>query len=310
MSEHVILNPLKGYDPQIGDAMNPDYGFSRKRTATRALMKAVGGIPYTREQGNTGHTLVLSWLGRTWGCVRRLKWFYEQFEDGYFTLIDHDGGGRHYVGRFTSEVQPIESNNNKWDVQNVQFEEIPQCPMLQYPNDWVNDAIDLYVCNDFRLAATPLGEQKLATQGAWTLAQQKFGEIPRTIATDNGTIGDWAQYEYRGYGFQLSMMVGAGQGIAQVFVDGTLAATIGLGSSSPVLAPKMVFEQANLPLDLHRVQVTVQAAEFTPTAGGASTPIQTWAAGVAPAGWAQPGTPSGYAPAGLPVAWYALKVMR
>jgi hypothetical protein len=261
-----VLNPIRGYDPNLGDSMNPDYGFTRKRAATRSLQKAVGGIPYTRELGNTGHTFVLSWLGRTWNCVRRLKWFYEQFEDGYFTLIDWDGGARHYVGRFTTEVTPIETANNKWDVQNVQFEEIPQCAMLQYPNNWDEDSVWLYPANDF-------GDQKVATQGTWVLAAQMFGKIQRTVATAAApAVGDWAQHEYRGYGFQLYALVGAGQGNAQVFVDGALAATVNLAGAG-ALIPKMVYEQVNLPLDLHRVQLVAQTA-------------------------------------GAPVAWYGLRVMR
>lgn len=261
-----VLNPVQGYDQNIGDSMCPDYGFTRKRAATRSMQKAVGGVPYTRELGNTGHTFVLSWLGRTWKCVRRLKWFYEQFEDGFFTLIDYDGGERHYVGRFTTEIAPIETSNNKWDVQNVQFEEIPQCPMLKYPSDWDKDAVWLYPENDF-------GDQKLATQGTWALAARQFGDVSRTVATAAApAVGDWAQHEYRGYGFQLYALVGAGQGTAQVYVDGTEAGLVNLAANGG-LAPRMVYEQVNLPLDLHRVQLVAQTA-------------------------------------GAPVAWYGLRVMR
>jgi hypothetical protein len=310
MSQYDVLNPTPLWDAALQDSMCPDYGFTRKRPTTRSLQKAVGGVPYTRELGNTGHTFTFSWNTRTWACVQKLKWFYEQFEDGFFTIIDYDGGGRHYVGRFTTEVTPVETGNGMWSVQNAQFEEIPTAPMLQYPNDWQNDAIWLYPVSDFYLIDEDAGDQKLAIQGTWTLLQESFNGAKRTIASDNGTIGDWAQYEYRGYGFQLWMMVGSGQGIAQVFVDGVLAATIGLASASLILQPQMIFEQVNLPLDLHRVQVVVQAAEFVPTGGGANETIQTWGAGIPPAGWTQPSTPSGYTPAGLPCAWYALKVMR
>lgn len=253
MSQRDVLNPLPGWDPQLGDSMNPDYGFTRKRAVTRALTKAVGGVPYTRELGNTGHTFVLSWLGRTYPCVQKLRWFYEQFEDGFFTVIDHDGAGRHYVGRFTTEVIAIETANNKWDVQQLQFEEIPESPMLQYPNDWVHDAVDLFTLNDF-------GDQKLCLSGTWALAAQNFAGIERTVATDNGTVGDWAQYEYRGYGFQVWCLVGAGQGTATVLLDGTQVATVNLAGPAAALQPQMVFEMTDVPLDLHRVQLTVATA--------------------------------------------------
>lgn len=311
MSQLDILNPTPGYDPKLGDSMNPDYGFTRKRMATRSLQKAVGGVPYTRELGNTGHTFTLSWLGRTLACVRRLKWFYEQFEDGYFTLIDYDGAslngekdGRHYVGRFTTEISPIETSNNKWDVQNVTFEEIPQCPMLVYPNNWDVDAVDIFPVNDF-------GDQKLATQGTWALTARQFGGVAHTTADNAGTtVGDWAQHEYRGYGFQLWGLVGQGQGIAQVYLDGVLVGTIGLSAANAVLMPEMVFEMTNVSLDIHRVQIVIQDAEFHPPGIGIPQAIQTWPAGPAPAGWVQPATPAGYTPAALPCSWFKLRVMR
>jgi len=162
MPQTDILNATAGYDPDLGDSMNPNYGFTRKRPITRHIAKAIGGTPYTRETSNTGHQFTFSWLSRTLACVRRLKWYYEQYEDGYFTMIDYDGGGRHYVGRFTTEVNPVETANGKWDVQGVTFEELPQVPMLQYPNDWDDDSVNFGVCNDF-------GDQKLSTRGAWTL---------------------------------------------------------------------------------------------------------------------------------------------
>jgi hypothetical protein len=102
-------------------------------------------------------------LARSEACVERLKWYGEQYEDGFFTIIDHDGGGRQYVGRFTSEVIPVETGNGTYDVQNLTFEETPRVPMVEYPSDWDHDSILFSVANDF-------GDQKLATNGAWTQA--------------------------------------------------------------------------------------------------------------------------------------------
>ena len=39
--------------------------------------------------------------------------------------------------------------HNRWAAQNVVFEEVPGAEMVVYPNDWDNDAIWLYVLNDF-----------------------------------------------------------------------------------------------------------------------------------------------------------------
>lgn len=308
MSQHDILNPNPVWTSDLQDSMCPDYGFQKKRPLTRGSSKAVGGIPYTRELGNTGHGFYLSWLNRSLACMDKLKWFFEQFEDGYFTLIDWDAApapakGRQYVGRFVSEVIPVETGNGMWSAQEVQFEEMPTVPMLVYPSDWQKWAIDLFPVNDF-------GQQKLYTQGTWAFTPRVFGGIARTTADDSGVVGDWAQYEYRGYGFQLWGLVGSAQGIAQVFLDGTQVATIGLSAANSTLEPAMVFEMTNVPLDIHRVQIVVQAAQYLRPGGSLASSLQTWPAGPAPAGWTAPSLPAGDSVAALPCSWFKLRVMR
>ena len=256
-----ILNPTTIYEDDIQDSMTPNYGFSRKRTNTKLNKKAVGGTPWTRETQNTGHTFSFSWIGRTWACVERLKRYFEQYEDGFFTIIDQDGGGRQYVGRFTSEVIHVETGNGMWDVQNVTFEEIPQQAMLEYPSNWADDAIAFFVTNDF-------GDQKLAFSGGWTQTSRfavsgSQGTEHVSLATpgtvyitmdDAGTLGDWAQYEYRGYGFRLYMLKGPGFGKCDLYVDGVLIQTIDLYHATDI-GPQIVVTMQSLPLDIHRVQV-------------------------------------------------------
>jgi hypothetical protein len=280
-----ILNPTTVWDESIEDSMTPNYGFTRKRTSTKLNKKAVGGTPWTRETQNTGHTFNLTWLTRTWACVQKLKWYYEQYEDGFFTIIDHDGGGRQYVGRFTTEVVPVETGNGMWDVQNVTFEEIPQQQMVTFPSDWANDAIAFFVTNDF-------GDQKLATSGAWTQtaraavagAQGTEHVSLSTVGTayvtmdDPGTLGDWACYEYRGYGFRLYMLKGPEFGKADIYIDGVLLETVDLYNATDI-GPQIVVTQQNLPLDIHRVQVNCDGTQNVAATGAA-------------------------------VSWYALEVMR
>jgi hypothetical protein len=256
------------WEADIQDSMCPDYGFERKRPATQSSLKAVGGTPYTREIGNTGHVFTFSWLNRSWPCIRRLKQFYEQYEDGFFTVIDHDGGGRHYVGRFTSSVSPVEVGNGQWSVENVTFEEMPIVPMLQYPNDFVNDAVWRYVLDDF-------GYQKVAASGTWATTARQFGATQGTSLDSPGTnAGDWAQYEYRGYGFQLWMLCGPAQGQANVLLDGTLLQSVDCYAATGDAVPQMVLQKVNVPLNIHRVQVTVNAARNGSSAGNA---ISWWA---------------------------------
>lgn len=261
MPETDILNPTPAWQEDIQDAMNPNYGFTRKRPPTQLHKKAIGGVPWTRETQNTGHSFTFSWLSRSWACVQRLKQYYEQYEDGYFTIIDWDGGGRNYVGRFTTEIAPVETANRMWDVQNVTFEEMPIVPMVTYPSDWTHDAIFMGVNNDF-------GDQKLATSGAWsetTLSAApaiELGGIERTnlptayMTNPGTTAGDWATYEYRGYGFQLYLLQGPAFGIADVLLDGVEIATVDCYSAASNGAV-MMLSQPNVSVDIHRVQVTV-----------------------------------------------------
>lgn len=256
-----ILNPVAAtWDSTIQDSMNPNYGWTRKRAGTQLHTKAVGGKPWTRETQNTGHVFNFSWLQRSWLCAQRLKWYFEQYEDGYFTMVDHDGGGRQYVGRFTTEVIPVETGNGRYDVQNVTFEEMPQVAMLEYPSDWDHDSIFMGVLNDD-------GDRKLAVQGAWTQSalmaapEIELGGFMRTnlpldIMTNAGTsAGDWATYQYRGYGFQLWLAKGPGYGKCQVFLDGVSLGTVDCYAATS-LGPVSVLTETGAMLDIHDAQVT------------------------------------------------------
>jgi hypothetical protein len=270
-----ILNATTTWSEDIQDSMTPNYGFDRKRTSTKLNKKAIGGVPWTRETSNTGHTFTFSWLTRTWACVQRLKRYYEQYEDGFFTIVDWDGGGRQYVGRFTSEVIPVETGNGMWDVQNVTFEEIPQQAMLEYPSDWANDAVAFFVTNDF-------GDQKLATNGAWTqtartavAGSQGTEQVPlpvgaayTTMDNPGSAAGDWATYEYRGYGFRLYLLKGLEFGKCDLYIDGAFVVTIDCYNATDI-GPQIVYTNASIPLDIHDVQVICDDAKNTSATGTA-----------------------------------------
>jgi hypothetical protein len=254
-----ILNPTAIWDEEIQDSMCPNYGFTRKRGSTLLRKKPAGGTPWSRETANTGHTFTFSWTNRSYACVQRLKWYYEQYEDGFFTIIDHDGGGRHYVGRFTSEVTPVETGNGMWDVQNVTFEEVPIVAMQKYPSDWDHDAITFYVSNDY-------SDQKVAPSGTWTITARNFDGIDGTTLDNAGTAGEWAQFEYRGYGFKLYLLQGPDQGQAQILLDGVVLETVNCYSATD-LGPQMVLMRENVSLDFHRVKVVAVGATATESNG-------------------------------------------
>lgn len=266
-----ILNPSSTWSADIQDSMNPDYGFTRKRANTQLKKKAVGGTPWTRETQNTGHVFTFSWLSRSEKCVQRLKQYAEQYEDGFFTIIDWDDPTeRQYVGRFTSEVAPVETGNGRYDVQNVIFEEMPMVPMLSYPSNWDWDSIFCGVNNDF-------GDQKLATQGTWsqgattapsiTLGGFARTTLPTAVMNNPGTnAGDWATFEYRGYGFQLWLVKGPAQGKCDVLLDGVNVGTIDCYAASAA-APAMVLSYPDAMLDIHDLQVVVDDTKNSSSTG-------------------------------------------
>lgn len=284
MPETDILNPEPGWDPDLGDSPSPSYEFERDRASTQLVKKAIGGVPWTRETQNTGHSFPLNWTGRTMGLMELLKWYFEQYEDGFFTIIDWENGGRHYVGRFTGKFAAKLTANNTWNI-TLTFEEMPQAPMVEYPSNWAQDAIAFFVNNDF-------GDQKVATSGAWTqTARVGIAGITsterRTLAIgtayttidDPGTAADWAQYEYRGYGFRLYMLKGPEFGQVDVYVDGVLnTAALDLYNAADI-GPQIVLTVQSLSLDFHRVKVI---------ADGTKNPDAT----------------------DTKVSWYALEVMR
>lgn len=253
MPETDILNPAPGLDLTVGDSMNPSYGFRIDRPSTLLRAKAVAGRPWTRETENSGHVFTLGWIGRTLACANRLKQYYEQYEQGFFTIVDWEGGGRHYVGRFTTPVIKVATANNKWDVQNVTFEEVPTVPMVEYPQDWENDSILFYPFDDF-------GDQKVATLGAWSATGRTLMGKAALTMDDTGVANDWAQFEYRGYGFQLFLMQGPEYGQCQVYLDGTLQSNA-LGATTidcyavADIGPQIAMQQQNVSLDIHRVKV-------------------------------------------------------
>lgn len=253
MSQYDILNPTPTHP------LNPDYGFQKKRPLTHLNAKANQGSPYFREITDTGHSFSLSWNDKLKDDARKLKWYYEQYRDGFFTLIDHEGGGRHYVGRFTTPVEPAPTGHNRWSIQQVQFDEIPLAPMLQYPDDWNNDAIWRLSANDFgdRMVAIISGTNWVfeAPRG-WTTKSAKI------FLNNNPAVGDSVSYVYAGYGFQFWGGLNSGGAPANVLLDGTVVGTANFngayGGSSP---PLMLLQVQNVPLGIHTV--TLQATSAT-----------------------------------------------
>ena len=247
MAETDILNPSVRWRGDINDSIGPDFGFETLRRSQLATAKAAGGAPIYRTVGNAGHSGQFSWLNRSQKCVQLLKQWAERFEDGYFTLIDHDWGGRQYVGTFVGDMPVTQAGNDRYNIQGWQFVETPATPMLQYPSDWDDWAVQLNPYFDN-------GALRCAAVGNWTR--------PATITAEDGTIlvpnalqnmapanGDSITFEYRGYGFRLW---GVHSGGAQVAIDGGAATALTVTAD-----PDVLFENAEISLDIHRVVISM-----------------------------------------------------
>ncbi len=291
MAETDILNPVQGYWPVLGDNPNWSYGWTRRSSQNGVLARTRLGAWYSRETLNAGYVFDLNWINRPWATVMRLKQFQEAFQNGYFTLIDYDGGGRHHVGRFTSPANGVETANGKYTVQGLVFEEIPRCRMLQYPSDFVSSSHTIYAIDDFLFP-------RVATSGAgWLAAPVPL--MAGAVTTPSGfewldatpVAGDFAQVEYVGWGFQMKFRTSPLLGLCDVYVDGVLwlqaldlssgtAAEINTstnGVTGAVFAPSPfaggVVSKIDLPLDKHRVKVVARNLPgATSTANGVIFP--------------------------------------
>jgi hypothetical protein len=290
MAETDILNPVRGWWKQINDNPNPSYGYTRRSANNNALAKARLGAPYSRETLNQGFAFEFNYVDRPWTTILRLKHFYEQFKGGYFTYIDWDGGGRHHVGRFTSPVNAMETANDKYTVQGLVFEEMPQARMVSYPADFVNWSRCINVLDDF---LNPTVALYSSTGVAWI--SQLNPDLAGASATNPAAyeisnpapaVGDWAQVEYVGWGFTMTFRTNAAFGNALLYIDGVKVLSMNMATGaqlaiggSMALPAGMTFAAGvvtatNMPLDKHRVKVVANGPSSGANVGVIYPPIK------------------------------------
>jgi hypothetical protein len=263
-----ILNPqvqagVAGSQFSKISELNPDYGYQRKRPVTHQVVKPKSGPPSLRDISDVGHSFMLTWQNRPLETIRTLKRYYEQYRGGFFTYIDWEGGGRHYVGHFSAPIEPIPAAHGRWSCQ-AQFDEVPLAPMLKYPSDWAHDAIWIYALDDW-------GYQRPDTSGTWTIdssgnkllaGMQRLNgvDVPgQAIMCDAHDGVSWAQIGYFGYGFQLVGHRAPNLGMVDVWLDGALLqAALDLYTAAPIAA-RPLLTQTNVPLGLHRVKLVCNA---------------------------------------------------
>ena len=250
--------PLRILNPTPFHELNYDYGYQRKRPVTHLTTKARAGAPYFRDVTDVMHSLVLNWADRSLKVTRELKQFYEQYRGGAFVLIDHEGGGRQYVGRFTTPVEPVPTRNITWTVQSVQFDELPGILAPRPPQDWQDDAIWMQPL-DYE------GNSMVTISGTWATAANPLAEFGVEVVNANTDLLSWAQMQYIGYGFQLWGRTGPDMGIAGVWLDGVQIGTLDFYAAAAGKSAVLVNYPA-VALGIHRVKLT-----STNTTNAAST---------------------------------------
>ena len=241
MPQTDILNPTPKHP------LNWDYGFQRKRPVTHLNLKANRGVPFFRDITDVGHQFLLNWSDRPAHVAEELKRYYEQYRDGFFTIVDHESYGRHYVGRFSTPIEPVPTSHNHWAMQQILFDEIPGVPMVTYPNRWDWDAVWQLLISDFN-------DVMAAASGSWTLTANAAAKSDYEYVGANTVTTDWAAYQYYGYGFQFWARTGSALGIGQLVLDGTVLGNVDFYSAAAA-APSALVTQLNVPLGIHLVQL-------------------------------------------------------
>jgi hypothetical protein len=164
------------------------------------------------------------------------------------------------VGRFSTPVEPSPISHNHWSVQQILFDEVPGVPMIQYPSDWMRDAIWAMSVNDF-------GNRMVANVGGtWTLMADANAKSGYRFASGGIELGIYAAaYVYLGYGFQFWAPTGPTLGKGQLVLDGNVVGTVDFYSAA-VNPSSMLFELQNVVSGLHTLTL-----QQTATKNGASS---------------------------------------
>lgn len=129
--------------------------------------------------------------------------------------------------------------------------------MLEYPANWDSWAV-------FRRPFDDYGDPRCASNSAGWLQpaavvdEDGIARVPNQLQNLTPTAGDSLTFEYRGYGFQLWADSGPSYGIVQLSVDGVFVQAIDLYSDAEQ-GIGVVYSNAEMPLDIHRVQLVLNA---------------------------------------------------
>jgi hypothetical protein len=280
-----VFNPYIGYQQVLG--FNPNWNYQSPVTggANDQIARPRFGAWSSREVGDAGYAFDLTFVDRPIEQVNYIRNWYSQFKRGFFTIIDWDNKKREHVGRFTAPPKVTPTANLRYNV-TVTFEEIPACPMRNYPANWEEWSHWLQVADDW---LNPEVNFSSSVANAWALQQSPLAiaegvpsSVPRGMELFNETPAsdDFAQMEYAGWGFRMNFRLGTALGQCALYIDGVAILTIdlyngdgGLFSGAP-LAPvwtfvngSLVVMETSMPLGRHRVKVVALGTKNASSTG-------------------------------------------
>ncbi|HWR37696.1 MAG TPA: hypothetical protein VN622_17675 [Clostridia bacterium] len=249
MSEQNILNPTPS------DPLNPDYGWNESPLGSFAEWQAASGEYFSRTIASRGLTRDVSWSNQLQSTADKLRQWWAQYRNGFFTLADYDRG-RYYSVRFVGKLDFTPAGFDKVNIKG-QVVELPNVPMYQYPTNWARDAVFIEERDDY-------GNDLVVLVGGWSWFPSA-GDRHGTGLYQSNLADRTAEWQYFGYGFRVWQIKHPSCGINEVSLDGVVLGTFdGYGAaanSSPL------FTRANVALGIHRVKIRITGTKNAASTG-------------------------------------------
>jgi hypothetical protein len=237
-------------NPTVASPLNPDYGYQQSDEPSLLVFRGRSGPRYSRRIAEAGRTYQLQWQRRNLDNMLLLKQWEHQYEQDFFTYSDYEES-RYFSGYFTGPLIYSPAGFNLWDIKGT-FQEEPGRAMYAYPANWARDAAFL---EERDSAANP----NVKLTGTWAFVASAEHHGGGTYYSH--TPGDYAEFLYFGYGFQLWCATGPNYGKVQVFIDGVGNGTYDLYHAATVVNAQAIVGFPSVALGLHRIKLVVDATK-------------------------------------------------
>lgn len=111
-----VFNPNTGWNRNLG--FNPNWNYqSPVQKGNNVLTARPRFGPWSsRSVGDAGYAWQLTFVDWPIEQVNYIRRFYEEFQSGFFTLIDYDNSSREHVGRFTAPPQVTPAGHLRYGI--------------------------------------------------------------------------------------------------------------------------------------------------------------------------------------------------